>query len=63
MAVLNPTMSMSMPKAVPEAVPVPAAVPSDPVGLPRIEDPSAVSPADARVLSRTLFRRLGELEE
>nr|WP_233289195.1 SigB/SigF/SigG family RNA polymerase sigma factor [Kitasatospora sp. MBT63] len=31
--------------------------------MPRIEDPSAVSPADARVLSRTLFRRLGELEE
>lgn len=28
-----------------------------------ITDPSTVSPADARVLSRTLFARLGELEE
>ncbi|GAA2155038.1 RNA polymerase sigma factor SigF [Kitasatospora kazusensis] len=31
--------------------------------LPRIDDPGAVSPADARELSRELFKRLREVEE
>ncbi|MFC1403943.1 MULTISPECIES: RNA polymerase sigma factor SigF [Streptacidiphilus] len=34
-----------------------------PAGLPEIPEPSTVSPEDARVLSRLLFDRLGQLEE
>ncbi|MEU9044285.1 MULTISPECIES: SigB/SigF/SigG family RNA polymerase sigma factor [unclassified Kitasatospora] len=35
----------------------------EPVELPRIEDPAAVAPADARELSRTMLARLKQLEE
>ncbi|MFJ1701925.1 SigB/SigF/SigG family RNA polymerase sigma factor [Kitasatospora sp. NPDC088346] len=56
MAVLNPTMSITTAMS-------PSAIPAGPAPLPRIDDPSAVSPADARALSKTLFQRLGELEE
>ncbi|MER8188416.1 RNA polymerase sigma factor SigF, partial [Kitasatospora sp. NPDC094015] len=67
MAVLNPTTStttatIAAPSLPHPAVPAPWSPPA--IGeLPRIEDPSAVSPTDARALSKTLFARLAVLEE
>ncbi|MER8186386.1 RNA polymerase sigma factor SigF, partial [Kitasatospora sp. NPDC094015] len=73
MAVLNPTTSTIVPTpqataehheaaAPPRVDTLPRNLPR--IGdLPRIEDPSAVSPTDARALSKTLFARLAVLEE